>query len=236
MRPGPARIVPGSQRVAAGGQATAKTYNWSGYADVNTKGNTYTKVSANWTLPKVTCNANTAGGYGEFWVGLDGYHNNTVEQAGTRIVCATSTKVYYVAWWEMYPGGIVLVNHALKAGDKITGSVTVTGTRYTLAITDHTRPAVSFSVTRTCAKSMCADASADWVVESHVVSDEVPLPDYGTLTFTNASTTSGTKTGTISSFPHVAITAVDTTGKVNASVSKLTDGGTTFSDIWRRPY
>ncbi len=103
-----------------------------------------------------------------------------------------------------------------------------------MAVTDHTHPSGSFSVTRTCAKNKCTDAFADWVVESHVVTNGIPLPDYGTLTFTKASVTSGTKTGTISSFPHDGIIAVDASGKTNASVSKLTAGGATFREIWHR--
>lgn len=85
----------------------------------------------------------------------------------------------------------------LKAEDQIAGSVTVSGTKYTLAITDHTHPS-------------------------------------GTLTFTGASATSGTATGTISGSPHDAIIAVDGSGKTDASVSKLADNGAAFSDTWRR--
>lgn len=234
VRPGLARMVPGSLHVAAGGLATAKSTNWSGYVDTKASTGRYTKVSANWTLPKLACTSATAGGFASAWVGIDGDGDNTVEQTGTRMICESSTKTEYVDWWEMYPGGVELMHSTLKAGDKLTGSVTVSGTKYTLAITDHTHSSDSFSVTKTCAKSTCTDATADWVVESHVVSNGVPFPDYGKVTFTKDSVTAGSKTGTISTFPHVAITAVDSSGKANATVSKLTNGGATFSNIWQR--
>lgn len=83
-------------------------------------------------------------------------------------------------------------------------------------------------------KATCKDAAADWVVESHVVTNGIPFPDYGKVNFTHASVRAGSKTGMTSTFPHVAITAVDSSGKVNATVSKLTNGGTTFSNIWQR--
>ena len=42
---------------------------------------TFTDVKGSWTQPTATCTNKTA--YSSFWVGLDGYNSNSVEQIGT---------------------------------------------------------------------------------------------------------------------------------------------------------
>jgi Peptidase A4 family len=231
---GLARLVPGSLRVVGGGMAAVKSTNWGGYVDLASKGSTYSKVTANWTVPTLKCTSATAGGFASFWVGLDGFNDSTVEQTGIRAICETAKTAEYEDWWEMYPAGVEIVHSTLKAGDKLTGTVVVSGTKYTLSITDHTNPKNSLSVTKSCAKSTCTDATADWITESHVVTNDIPYPDYGTEAFTDASATSGKKTGTIGSFSNDAITIVDSSGKVNAAMSKLLDKGASFDAIWKR--
>ena len=67
--------------------STTQSTNWSGYAATGGSG-AYTSVSGSWTEPTVTC-SQTA--YSSFWVGLDGYNSNTVEQTGTDSDCSGST-------------------------------------------------------------------------------------------------------------------------------------------------
>jgi hypothetical protein len=225
---GPARIVAGSALMGVHGLTKVKSTNWGGYADLSTDGSTYTMVSGDWTLPKLKCTSGE-NGFASFWVGLDGFSDETVEQDGTRAECVDGQEEYF-DWWEMYPAGVMIVNQ-LAQGDQITGSVAVTGTTYTLAITDHTDPSGSFSVTETC--TTCTDSSAEWITEAHIA-DGIPFPDYGREAFTDASVTSGSTTGTISSFSYDAIITVDSSGKTVASVSKLTHHGASFTSVWHR--
>jgi hypothetical protein len=57
--------------------------NWAGYAVV---GNAFTEARGSWTVPSVNCRVNPNGA-ASFWVGIDGWDNNTVEQTGTESQC-----------------------------------------------------------------------------------------------------------------------------------------------------
>src|SRR5487761_829325 len=101
--------VPGhAQRVR--GLTQQFSYNWSGYADDNTTGHTYRKVSGKWAEPAITCGKEDQ--IAVFWVGIDGWNSSTVEQGGTLAQCFEGTAHYYT-WWEMYPG----VLEVLQAGE-----------------------------------------------------------------------------------------------------------------------
>jgi hypothetical protein len=88
----------------SGGQDTsASSSNWAGYAAAGAAGR-FTSVSASWTQPTATCS--TGSQYAAFWVGLDGYTSQTVEQIGTEADCSgpnPATPQYYT-WYEVYPG------------------------------------------------------------------------------------------------------------------------------------
>ena len=158
-----------------------------------------------------------------------------MQQDGTLAECTGGTARYY-DWWEMYPAGTEMV-HQVSADDKLTGSVEFTGKAYKLAVTDHTHPDDSFATTQKCTGAACLNTSAEWVVErpsGGPCGGLCLLPDYGTFRFTGASVRSGMGTGAISRFPHVKITMANSSGEVLASVSKLTDKASSFTDTWHR--
>jgi hypothetical protein len=97
--------------------------NWSGYA--LTGPGPYDSVSSSWTQPAVNC-AVTRSGYSAFWVGLDGYTTETVEQTGTEADCSNGKPVYG-AWYEMFPRGSVGIAEPVAPGDSFTASVTYLG-------------------------------------------------------------------------------------------------------------
>ena len=115
-------VVRPSTALSGGRNASSTSTNWSGYAAT---GSTYTSVASSWTEPTGTCKSGDQ--YSSFWVGLDGYNSNSVEQTGTDTDCAGRTPQYY-AWYEMYPAGSVEINDTVKPGDKISASVTFSGT------------------------------------------------------------------------------------------------------------
>jgi hypothetical protein len=206
-----------------------KSTNWSGYADT---GATFTKLSGNWTEPTGHCSSTTTS-LAAFWVGIDGYSSPSVEQDGTLIECASGT-AHYFSWWEMYPSNAVqIVSSAVRPGDKITASVTRSSTRYTLKVTDSTHTAASFTRTESC--SNCKNNSAEWIAEAPSGSAGIyPLTNFGTWSEYNASVSSTTKTGTISSFTNHEIIMVDSSGNVKAQPSGLSNGGRNFSVTWKR--
>jgi hypothetical protein len=72
---------------------TVESTNWSGYAVTGSK---FTQAQGSWTVSAVNCKK-TPNTYSAFWVGLDGYSSETVEQTGTIAFCNGSTAEYF-AW------------------------------------------------------------------------------------------------------------------------------------------
>jgi hypothetical protein len=221
----------GTVRPAISGLNQVQSTNWSGYADDNTAGNTYSAVSASWTEPTGTCSSGTS--LAAFWVGIDGYTSDSVEQDGTLIECSGRTAFYYT-WWEMYPtNAIQVVGTTLRPGDSITASVTRSGSTYTLKVTDSSRSADSFTKTETC--SGCANSSAEWIAEAPSGSGGVePLTNFGTWTASSAAVTANTGSGVISSFSDDELTMVDSSGNVKAQPGALNGSGNGFSVTWKR--
>jgi peptidase A4-like protein len=213
------------------GLTQVQSTNWSGYADDNTGGASYTTVTANWTEPSATCTSTTS--LAAFWVGIDGYSSSSVEQDGTLIECYGST-AYYYTWWEMYPtNSIQVVGETLKSGDSISASVVRSGSTYTLKVTDSTHTANSFSRTETC--SSCANSSAEWIAEAPSGSSGVyPLTDFHSWTASSATVKSTTTSGVISTFPDDELTMVDSSGQVKAQPGALNGSGNGFGVTWVR--
>jgi Peptidase A4 family len=220
--------VPTSQREIDGVSQVEST-NWSGYADT---GSGFSQAAGSWTEPSASCSRNTTS-YAAFWVGIDGYSSSTVEQDGTIIECLRG-HAYQYSWWEMYPtNDIQVVGSSVAAGDSITASVVRSGTSYTLAVTDSTHPANSFSTNQSC--SDCANTSAEWIAEAPSGSSGIlPLADFGSWTETGATVTEGSTSGVISSFTDDEITMVDSSGRVKAQPGALNGSGNGFGVTWER--
>lgn len=216
------------------------SFNWSGYADATSTKQEFTKVSGSWTTPSVTCNAEDQ--ITSNWVGLDGFGlknftNNTVEQLGTISWCFRGTPTYFT-WYEMFPAGTAEVGAALKPGDKISASVTRTGTSYALKLTDSTTSGNNISVTKTCALATCKAASAEWISERPSFSiGVVPQAHYNAFKLTSGAETANGKAGTIGSGPGVkSITMVDATDMYNLNTVSALTGGNSFSTTWKNSY
>jgi Peptidase A4 family len=233
--PGAQFVHPAGARAAARGTTAVGSYNWSGYADVSTTSGTFTSVSASWTVPSVTCTAED--NLTSEWVGLDGVTDATVEQDGTLGCCYRGAPSYFT-WYEMYPAGTVAVGAALKPADRISASVTRSGSSYTLALTDATNSASSFIRAANCATTTCKATSAEWIAERPAFSIGIaPLASYSNWTLSNGAQTATGRPGTIGSFsPNYAITMMDATQSYPlSSVTPLTGGGS-FGTSWRNSY
>jgi hypothetical protein len=183
-------------------QKTSESYNWSGYAISGAKGSV-TDVKGSWVVPQVTC-GNTRNGYSSFWVGIDGWNSNTVEQIGTDSDCVnllgtkTDTPTYY-AWFEFYPNGAYLIGNYNRSGacisgcvfpgDKISAEViagasslkgVLSGQAFTVTITDETR---GWSFTTTSSVPGAQQSSAEWIAETpygcNTASGFCQLADFG---------------------------------------------------------
>jgi hypothetical protein len=216
--------------------------NWSGYVAAN---GVYSAVTGSWAVPSVSCASGTSSSSSQ-WVGIDGVLGTTVEQDGTYASC-NGTTPNYGAWYEMVGddavggGAQVSIPRTVKAGDSMTASVSVSGSTWTLTVADDTpsdRDVWTYPETITWAAP--AQSSAEWIVERPCIgsSDNTcvfpPLADFGSLTFANATATTGGVTQSIAALGGVPVqmirSATNTT--LLASPGPLNATGTGFSDTW----
>lgn len=146
--------------LAEAGPASAGTVTTSGVYGYGVIIGTHTSSAASWTMPTVHCGS--AASYEAMWTGLDGYSSTTVEQVGTDADCSGGTADYY-GWYELYPSAPVYFSNAVSPGDKMSASVTFSGTSsFTFTLKDATR---GWSQTATKALSGAARSSAETVLE-----------------------------------------------------------------------
>ena len=214
-----------AQARAAGISHQAESTNWSGYAATT---GTYTSVSASWTQQAGTCSRGDQ--YAAFWVGLDGYSSNSVEQTGSEVDCVGRTAQYY-AWYEMYPGPPENYSNTVRAGDHFNASVTYEGSNeFSLYIADTTQ---HWSHTTTASLAGAARSSAEVIVEAPCCTASggiLPLTDFGTVSITG-SMANGSALGNAGGV--TGITMIDNQGRDKDSVSSLS-GGENFSATWIR--
>ena len=215
----------------------ATSTNWSGYA-VTGAPNSVTDVKASWVVPAIQGACPATNQYASFWVGIDGYSSNTVEQIGTDSDCQNGNPVYY-AWYEFYPHLSYGVPMTIQPGDTMSAEVSA-GAKglFTVTLNDLT----SHQTFTTTAKVPSAKASsAEWIVEAPYSGGVLPLPNFGVAQFgldytsvpnTSYATVGGTA-GPIGSFPsNVEITMVDKNGGIKALPSDLTADKTSFTDAF----
>ncbi len=199
----------------------ASSLNWAGYDDI---GGSYTSVSASWVQPAVTCSSRKSS-CSSFWVGLDGDGSNSVEQTGTEADCSHGQAVYS-SWYEFYPAFPVNYPDTVAPGDSFTASATYAGgSSYTLVLRNNTR---GWTRTTTGSAPGAANASAEVIAEAPSSGSVLPLANFGSMTFTDA-TVNGSALGSVPTTQ--PLTMVTSGGTVKCSVSALS-GGTSFTATW----
>jgi len=220
-------IKPGTAALGAhsGLRNETSSTNWSGYAAAS---GTYTSVSASWVEPTGTCSSRTDQ-YSSFWVGLDGYSSDSVEQDGTDTDCVNGKPQYY-GWYETYPNPSYNFGSTVKPGDTITASVTYEGSNeFKLTLADTTR---GWSTSTTQDVSGAARSSAEVIIEAPCCTSSggiLPLADFGTVHVSN-SVVDGSPIGDLSP---VQIYMTDSSGKTRDTVSSLSSEEN-FSATWVR--
>jgi Peptidase A4 family len=172
-----------------------KLGGWNGYYDKYSGGHTYSEVSGTWVEPKINCPSTGTSALATY-VALDGYTHSTDEQiVGTAAQCANG-QATYISWYQMYPSGAVLGGPTVQPGDTINASITKTGSKaYKLELTDATTSGNNINAATTCA-AKCPDTSAGWVALIDTSATFQPWK------VTDATVTSGTVKGVISTFPY----------------------------------
>ncbi|HVC71605.1 MAG TPA: G1 family glutamic endopeptidase [Acidimicrobiales bacterium] len=209
--------------------------NWSGYAAESSS--QFTDVVSSWVQPTVLCKGKGRQ-FSSFWVGLDGYSSNSVEQLGTDSDCAGRGSTTYYGWYEMYPASSINLppaTYPVSAGDTLTAQVTRSGTSYTLSL--HSSRGWTFSTHQTGSNP---NSSAEWIAEAPTICRvrcrQGKLADFGSVNFSGADAATGGADQAISAFtdsggPH-DITMTTNKGVTRAMPSVLTAGGSSFSETW----
>jgi Peptidase A4 family len=203
----------------------SNSLNWSGYASFNS---TFTDAKGSWKQPAATCNGKST--YSSFWVGLEGYKSNTVEQLGTEADCSKGTPVYY-AWWELFPGPSHLINFfTVTPGVTYTAEVQSDGNDVTLSLSG----GGNIPENLTLGQGAASLSSAEWIAEAPSMCAqscrELPLTNFGTVDFSNASANGSAINGSTWSFD--PLTMVSGNGTVKAAPSTLDPTGSSFSVTW----
>ena len=193
--------VASSAKAAATPASATLSGNWAGYQVSAIDSQPFSSVSGSWTEPSVNCS--TGQGYGSFWVGLGGVEpqSQALEQIGTSANCGSDGTAAHFAWYELVPAAPVQLKTPISAGDLLSARVTVRGTAVTVSLADRTTGA-SFS--KTLHMTDPDTSSAEWIAEAPSSCDApgncqpLPLSDFGTVEFSNASATAGGHTGQIS--------------------------------------
>jgi peptidase A4-like protein len=221
--------------------------NWSGYAVTGGRGSV-TDVKGSWKVPAIQAPCGPGNQYASFWIGIDGYNSNTVEQIGTDSDCQGGVPTYY-AWYEFYPHwsyGITL-NSPIFPDDVISAEVkSTTGGIFTVSLTDLTS-GQSFSAN--VKMNNAQRSSAEWIAEAPWSGGVLPLANFGTAQYganntkvlgTSSATINGV-TGAIGAFgsptapssPVQKITMVTSSGAPKAEPSDLSTDGSSFTITWR---
>ena len=210
--------------------------NWTGYVAL---GQGFSSVTGSWNVAPVTCSGG-ASTYSSQWVGIDGVTDPTVEQVGTESDCLDGVPTYR-AWYAMWGdsavnGGDVVELSAsadqLTPGDAMTASVSLSGSVWTLAISDATA-GWQYSTDISSPSPAPQQSSAEWIVERPLQgSTFAALSDFGTASFTHAAASDSAASGPISAFTNMPSAIVDPSSTTLATPGLLTPGGTGFSVAW----
>jgi hypothetical protein len=210
--------------------------NWAGYVAL---GEGFSSATGSWNVPTVTCSSG-ASTYSSQWVGIDGVTDSTVEQIGTESDCLDGVPTYR-AWYAMWGDSAVNGGDAVEVsdsadqltpGDAMTASVSLSGSVWTLTISD-TTAGWQFSTDISSPSPAPQQSSAEWIVERPLQGNTLAaLSDFGTASFTGAAASNSAASGPISAFTNVPSAIVDPSSTTLATPGPLTPSGTGFSVAW----
>jgi hypothetical protein len=209
---------------------------WSGYMVNSGGGNSsalVTGVSGSWTVPVVSPTENNT--FSSVWVGIGGYGEKTLIQAGTEQEFVDG-QAYYSAWYEVLPEYLNQINSMrVLPGDTVTASISLvndTMGTWLIEVNDVTRGG-HFEKTVTYSSSRL---SAEWIVERPNVNNVTStLANFGNVTLTNCKATIAGETGVIGNFTYSQLVMVDQQDSPFVAVSPLDGFGSGFTVSYLEP-
>ncbi|KAJ3770301.1 acid protease [Lentinula raphanica] len=166
--------------------------NWSGAVLVAPpEGEIFTSAVGTFTVPSLVPNGND--GAAAAWVGIDGDTFATaILQAGVFFSVSGDT-VQYGAWYEWWPNFATDIDtnvFPISAGDVITVNIDATSNSEGTVSLINQSSNTSFAIDLVAPTklSVLGGQNAEWIVEDYTQNGGlVPLADWGTVTFVNAS-------------------------------------------------
>jgi hypothetical protein len=228
---------PGGAVNAPAGSASAEmtSQNWAGYAVTGPAG-TFTSVSASWAQPAVSCGATDT--FSAFWAGLDGDGTQTVEQTGTEADCSggaaaegpgKSDTATYQGWYEVFPNAPVFYASPVQPGDAMSASVTSDGSGvFTLTLSDTTQ---GWTQTTQQTAAGAQLGSAEVIAEAPSDATVLPLADFGTVNFTNA-TVDNAPIGASPNGTTLSELVMESASGADLATPSALSGGNAFSVTW----
>lgn len=195
---------------------------WSGYmvaSDIQNQSPVVTSVSGSWAVPVVKSSENNT--FSGVWIGLGGYGEKTLIQAGIEQEYINGKSDYY-AWYELYPDYLVRIpSLRVQPRDTITASINLineNASSWSITIHDVTR-GETFQKVVVYKSSML---SAEWIVERPTVNDTISnLANFGIVRFTECKATLDGVTGAIGNFSYAQIIMREDNDTSLVSVSPL---------------
>jgi hypothetical protein len=219
--PAPTPAVPPAS-IAPNGRGQSS--NWAGYA---ADGGTFTAVSATWTVPQVSGSGSGVGADAA-WVGIGGEKSRDLIQAGTEETILSSGRTEYDAWIEMLPQFSHPVPLGIHAGDSVTVSIQDQGNNnWQVSFTNNT----TGSTYQKTVQYNSSHSSAEWIEEapSGGRGGVLPLDNFGSITFTNASAVKDGKTVNLSQADAHPITMINGSRQPIATPSQIAPDGSGFT-------
>jgi hypothetical protein len=201
-------------------------------------GQTFTSVQGEFTVPSPTVPSSSAPGwyYASIFVGIDGWNDDVVVQAGvfieTEYTSSGETASYYYAWYEWYPESqIEISNLPVSAGNVIYISLTASGTSEATLLLENLSEGVGVEGTISAPDS-AADLlgqSVEWIVEDPSDGSSLfPFFDFGTVTFLNIA--AGTSTGASLNLGYANTTLLDIVTVSGNTITGVESSETILSD------
>ncbi|MCJ1311151.1 hypothetical protein MMC25_004821 [Agyrium rufum] len=176
--------------------------NWAGAVlTAPPAGQTFKSVVGTFTVPKPSVpSGGKSGSYsGSGWVGIDGdTYGAAILQTGIDWTVTSGGAITYDAWYEWYPNyAIDFTGITLAAGNTIKVTVTSSSASAGTAIIQNvsTGKTVSKALTAPSSSSHLGGQNAEWIVEAFQSGNsQVNLANFGTVTFSGASTSTQSQT------------------------------------------
>ncbi|KAI1260674.1 peptidase A4 family-domain-containing protein [Xylariaceae sp. FL1019] len=165
------------------------TQNWAGAVLLGTG---YTTVSGTIVVPEpaIPAGGSTSRSYAAAaWVGIDGSTcQSAILQTGVDFIMQNGVGSYE-GWYEWYSDySYTFTGFKISAGDTIAMSVTTTSKNSGSVTLDNKTTGKSVSHTFANQEGDLCQTNAEWIVEDFLQGNSlVPLVDFATVTFTNAT-------------------------------------------------